>query len=609
MKRLSLNAKLLLVVLLFTVASGAIAVRGILGLRDLNAITEDLVNHVSVRRNHWVDARDYQRQLTIREQEFIDEEHPDTVQKIQADVDSLYEKLAAEMALYLALASDFGQQKASEYSVVMDKWFNVHLRVRELKHAGKVHEAMELASTEGKEVRYEAEKFIIEMMEYNDKIMKEAVEKAEGRYESGRLFMIVFALGSVVVGFAFALYVLRQISSSISQVITQLETNSNQVTGASQQIASSSDSLSQAATEQAASLQETAASIEELNQMVQRNLEGARRAASLSGESQDSAEKGKEVVTEMSRAIAEIDSSNAEIMAQVEESNRRIAEITTVITEIGNKTKVINDIVFQTKLLSFNASVEAARAGEHGKGFAVVAEEVGNLAQMSGTAAKEISAMLSESVRKVDDIVNETRSKVEGLIRVGKEKVEVGTRIAEECSEVLNDIVGKVSEVSQMSQNIAHSSEEQAQGVDQITKAMHQLDQVTQTNAGAAEQTASAAEQLSGQSTSLKGIVHTLVASVHGEKVAAQQDVRVASKAAPVAPKAPVSVSEKKVEKKASKLANVVPFRKSEKKAPPPAGEKARAVVEVAKPIERASGDGATELDVPSENDPRFKDI
>lgn len=102
----------------------------------------------------------------------------------------------------------------------------------------------------------------------------------------------------------------------------------------------------------------------------------------------------------MIHSITEISESNDRIMSQVADGNRKISEIVQVISEIGNKTKVINDIVFQTKLLSFNASVEAARAGEHGKGFAVVAEEVGNLAQMSGNAAKEISDMLNGSVSR-----------------------------------------------------------------------------------------------------------------------------------------------------------------------------------------------------------------
>jgi methyl-accepting chemotaxis protein len=203
-------------------------------------------------------------------------------------------------------------------------------------------------------------------------------------------------------------------------------------------------------------------------------------------------------------------------MEQVNKSNESMAGIVKVIEEIGSKTKVINDIVFQTKLLSFNASVEAARAGEHGKGFAVVAEEVGNLAQMSGNAAKEISSLLEESVQKVNTIVHETKSSVEKLIADGKETVESGTQVARQCGEVLEEIVQNVSGVTSMAGEIATASQEQARGVGEITKAMGQLDQMTQQNAATSEECASAAEELSAQSEALKKAVQLLVMTVNG---------------------------------------------------------------------------------------------
>lgn len=120
----------------------------------------------------------------------------------------------------------------------------------------------------------------------------------------------------------------------------------------------------------------------------------------------------------MLNSIDEISQSNDSIADQTRQNNEKINEIVKLISDIGNKTKVINEIVFQTKLLSFNASVEAVRVGEYGKGFAVVAEEVGNLAnKMSGNAAKEISSLLDESQRKTAQIVKETESKVDELIK------------------------------------------------------------------------------------------------------------------------------------------------------------------------------------------------
>ncbi len=183
-----------------------------------------------------------------------------------------------------------------------------------------------------------------------------------------------------------------------------------------------------------------------------------------------------------------------------------------------NKTRVINDIVFQTKLLSFNASVEAARAGEHGKGFAVVAEEVGNLAPMSGNAAKEISTMLEGSIQKVERIVEQSKTKVSLLLQYRKDTVDKGIRTAEECDRVLDDILANVSRVNQMVAEISTASQEQAMGVQEVTKSMNQLDQVTQQNLGVAQQSSTSAEHLNGRSEGLKRVSFELLDLIGTQK-------------------------------------------------------------------------------------------
>jgi methyl-accepting chemotaxis protein len=333
-----------------------------------------------------------------------------------------------------------------------------------------------------------------------------------------------FSIGAVLAGFAAALLIGIRFASSLAgtfqDLADRLGKGAGEVASASKMISDAGSELSAAATQQAAALQETVSSVDEVNSMVNKSADNARRSQEVAGTSEGTAARGKETVEQMIRSIEDISRSNTEIMAQIETSNREISEIVKVIAEIGNKTKVINDIVFQTKLLSFNASVEAARAGEHGKGFAVVAEEVGNLAQMSGNAAKEISSMLEGSIQKVEGIVNDTKTKVERLVATGKEKVESGTQTAKRCGQVLDEIVGSVSEVKQMVGEIAQASQEQSQGVNEITKAMQQLDQVTQQNAAAAQQSASASEQLTSNAEGLRQMVQTLLVTVHGTTAA-----------------------------------------------------------------------------------------
>ena len=300
-------------------------------------------------------------------------------------------------------------------------------------------------------------------------------------------------------------------SNALLKLASDLTNFSLDVAKASVDIAASSNELTQASTQQASALQETVAAIDEINAMVNKNAETAKLSADVSNVSESSAVAGQATVQKMLKAINNISDSNAAIMNEINHSNQEISEIVKVIAEIATKTKVINDIVFQTKLLSFNASVEAARAGEHGKGFAVVAEEVGNLAQMSGNAAKEISSMLDSSIQKVERIVEQSKSKVTALMIDGKEKVDAGIRTAQDCGRVLDEIHANVTRVNQMVIDIATASKEQAMGVHEVTKAMNQLDQATQQNLGTAQESSTSAEDLNGRSEGLKNVSFELL--------------------------------------------------------------------------------------------------
>lgn len=309
---------------------------------------------------------------------------------------------------------------------------------------------------------------------------------------------------------------IRSVMSTLSGAVSSLENVGRKIAEASRQSADSAGQLSEASTGQAASLQQTMASVEEISAMVNQNAESANKAQAAVNTNQRFSEAGSRNVDDMLSAIDEIRGANQEILSQMEISNKEFGEIVKIITEIGEKTDVINEIVFQTKLLSFNASVEAARAGEHGKGFAVVAEEVGNLAQMSGNAAKEITDMLSASIKKVNEIVDSTKTRVDRLIEVGRDKIAMGQSTAERCREALSQITENAQSMSSMVIEINHASKEQAQGIQEINKAISQLDQTTQQNTAVAQQSSAQADQLATESSVLGDVVQTLVRFLEG---------------------------------------------------------------------------------------------
>ncbi|MBY0413564.1 MAG: methyl-accepting chemotaxis protein [Bdellovibrionales bacterium] len=327
--------------------------------------------------------------------------------------------------------------------------------------------------------------------------------------------MITVGLG-VIFGTFIAYFISSGLTKQLTELTKSLSEGADVVAKASDSIAHSSEELSSSVNEQAAAIQETTASTEELSAMVKKNQENASESNIVSKKSAESAQMGKQSVEDMISAIGDIHTSNQKMMTTVDNNNANIEEIIKVIHEISSKTKVINEIVFQTKLLSFNASVEAARAGEQGKGFAVVAEEVGNLAQMSGNAAQEISDMLSASTAKVESIVNRTKSEVGILMVEGKEKVEHGISVAQKCNTVLDQIVEHVGSVDGMVADITIASEEQSKGIAEISRAMGQLDQATQINADSSRQMAFSSEELSGQARKLNDLVTDLKSTIEG---------------------------------------------------------------------------------------------
>ena len=234
----------------------------------------------------------------------------------------------------------------------------------------------------------------------------------------------------------------------LQDIVGQIRESTDMIASASTEIVNGNNNLSQRTEQQASSLEETASSMEQLTSTVKNNADNAQQANQMAGDTRKLAEKGGAVVQDAITA-----------MQAINESSTKIAEI------IG----VIDEIAFQTNLLALNASVEAARAGEQGRGFAVVATEVRNLAQRSATAAKEIKELISDSVGKVQN----------------------GSNLVSESGVTLEEIVGAVKKVGSIIAEIATASAQQSAGIDQVNRAVMQMDEMTQQNAALAEQTSS----------------------------------------------------------------------------------------------------------------------
>jgi methyl-accepting chemotaxis protein-1 (serine sensor receptor) len=257
---------------------------------------------------------------------------------------------------------------------------------------------------------------------------------------------------------------IARMQRSLTETVRTVRSGSESIATATRQIAAGNIDLSSRTEEQASALQETASSMEQLTGTVKQNADNARQASSLAANASEIANKGSAVVGQVVGTMGDINQSSA-----------RIADIISII----------EGIAFQTNILALNAAVEAARAGEEGRGFAVVAGEVRSLAQRSSAAAKEIKELIDTSV----------------------ERVQSGSALVDEAGRTMTEIIGAVQRVTDIMGEIAAASEEQSSGIDQVARAVTQMDEVTQQNAALVEEAAAAASSLEDQAGKLRTAV------------------------------------------------------------------------------------------------------
>nr|WP_315399427.1 methyl-accepting chemotaxis protein [uncultured Duganella sp.] len=257
---------------------------------------------------------------------------------------------------------------------------------------------------------------------------------------------------------------LKDMTGNLQRLVSQVRGGTDTIATASAEIAAGNQDLSSRTEQQASSLEETASSMEELTSTVKQNADNARQANQLAQSASGIAVRGGDVVGQV-----------VGTMSSINESSRKIVDIISVI----------DGIAFQTNILALNAAVEAARAGEQGRGFAVVASEVRNLAQRSASAAKDIKALIGDSV----------------------EKVEAGTQLVDQAGATMHEIVASITRVTDIMSEITSASAEQSDGIEQVNVAITQMDQVTQQNAALVEQAAAAAESMQEQAARLSEVV------------------------------------------------------------------------------------------------------
>ena len=260
------------------------------------------------------------------------------------------------------------------------------------------------------------------------------------------------------------LVAMKTMRDSLVHIVAQVRVGTDTIATASGEIAAGNHDLSSRTEQQASSLEKTASSMEELTATVKQNADNARQANQLAASASEVALKGGAVVSQV-----------VETMGSINESSKKIVDIISVI----------DGIAFQTNILALNAAVEAVRAGEQGRGFAVVAAEVRNLAQRSAAAAKEIKALIDDSV----------------------EKVSIGSKLVGQAGTTMEEVVDSVRRVTDIMGEITAASQEQSAGIGQVNQAIIEMDSVTQQNAALVEQAASAARSLQDQAAEVANVV------------------------------------------------------------------------------------------------------
>lgn len=507
-KTLKVGTKLIAGFLLVSIIGGIIGIQGILKSAQINDLAKVMYERETVGLRHVAEANIQliaaNRSIQNAILSHTTEERDSNLRALNERMTRIYKELATAENTFV---TEQGQNLLKNTRQAVQAFEAGTKKVAQLLQAESVNErraSTDLLFTEVRPLANKADDLMTELVERKRSNADRLSSETDAIYAGIRMLLISLTLGGMVTGVAIGVLLTRWLTqqlggepvdvanaasaiaagdlstpidnsrarpgsvvdamqhmqASLRNVVQSVRSSSDSIATGANQIAMGNADLSQRTEEQASNLEETAASMEELSSTVRNNSDTAKQAAQLAQSASGVATKGGEVVQQV-----------VHMMEEINASSQKISEI------IG----VIDGIAFQTNILALNAAVEAARAGEQGRGFAVVASEVRSLAGRSADAAKEIKALIGDSV----------------------EKVAAGGQLVNAAGNTMQDIVEQVRRVTDLILEINAATLEQTSGIDQINNAVVQLDQVTQQNAALVEESASAAESLNQQAQQL----------------------------------------------------------------------------------------------------------
>lgn len=323
----------------------------------------------------------------------------------------------------------------------------------------------------------------------------------------------------ILIALGFALWnahsMYRNFISPIKSVIKNLKKEYVELDLIAQNLNSSSKEILEVSGRQSSSVENVASAMTEIKSMVDSTRDNADRSSGVAKSTASISGDSRSKIVKLVESFDVIKEDNEKVINVIRDNSEQLSDIANTINEIQEKTQVISDIVFQTKLLSFNASVEAARAGEHGKGFSVVAEEIGGLAKLSGDSAIEIAEIIDLSTRRVNELTEMTTKSVESLVLVTEKDLRIGQDLMTECQKALEELVDQSEESSSMASEILNALSEQENGIADINDSINVLNEAQFQLKSSQETSAKEAHALVTKSNLIKNAVIKL------EKIAA----------------------------------------------------------------------------------------